>query len=70
MTRSIVLTLHGELVPAAHMNPAGPIWVLAALSLSVALLCARRWVRPLAFVQGFAFALVLGLHWTAVLLAR
>ncbi len=70
MTRSVILTLHGDLGTAVRLNPAGPLWVLAVLTAGAALLCARRWVRPLAIVQGSAFGFVLTVHWVGALIAR
>jgi hypothetical protein len=49
LTRSMVLALHGNLDAAWHLMPAGPIFVLGALSFAVASLAysalAPRW-RP------------------------
>lgn len=46
MTRSVVFTLHGEWGRAFGMNPAGPLLVLGALTLGVALLLMAFRQRP------------------------
>jgi disulfide bond formation protein DsbB len=71
MTRSVVLTLHGQLGTALRINPAGPLWVLAAIAVSGGLIVlewrpeetTRRWVRRLAFAAGIGFLAVLAGHW-------
>jgi hypothetical protein len=76
MTRSVVLALHGDLAPALEINPAGPVWLLAAFVLSAGLLLVawrpgertKRRVRSVALVQGFAFAVTLAGHWVYVVL--
>jgi Protein of unknown function (DUF2752) len=78
MTRSVVLTLHGDLGPALRINPAGPLWVLAALTVSAALLYfawrpgerAKRRMVSLALAQGLAVAVVLAGHWVRAVLVR
>jgi hypothetical protein len=78
MTRSIVLTLHGQLTQALHINPAGPLWVLTALTISVGLLYiawrpgerTARFVRGLGLAQGLAILAVLSAHWVYALAAH
>ena len=78
MTRSIVLTLHGNWDLAMRINPGGPAWVSASLIASAALLVLawrpgtemRRWARLFVLVPGLAFALTLAGHWAGALLAR
>ncbi len=48
MTRSVVFTLHGEWGRAFRMNPAGPLLVLGAVALGVALLLMAFRQRPAA----------------------
>ncbi|MGD0666505.1 MAG: DUF2752 domain-containing protein [Bryobacteraceae bacterium] len=69
LTRSTVLTLDGKLGAAWHMMPAGPVFVLGALGLAVALLgyaavarserpasrlAARRWIVRAGLAYGAA----------------
>lgn len=76
MTRSVVLALDGDLATALKINPAGPVWLLAALVLSAGLLLvawrpgetAKRRVRSVALFQGLAFAVTLAGHWLYVVL--
>lgn len=71
MTRSIVLTLHGRLIEALHINPAGPLWVLTALTIGMGLLYiawrpserTARLVRRLGLAQGLAILAALSAHW-------
>jgi hypothetical protein len=78
MTRSVILTLDGHLGQAFRMNPAGPLWVLAALTISAGLLYlawrpgerTARFVRGLGLVQGLAFLAVLSAHWVRALAAH
>jgi hypothetical protein len=76
MTRSIVLTLNGQIGAALRVNFAGPVWVLAVATIAAALLwlawrrsqgadgpVAARRVRLLALAQGAAFGAVLAAHW-------
>ncbi|MGE5644351.1 MAG: DUF2752 domain-containing protein [Acidobacteriota bacterium] len=71
MTRSVVLTLRGDPAAAFAINPAGPLWVLAALTLSAGLLWfawrpgerAKRRLVMVALAQGFTVAAVLAVHW-------
>jgi hypothetical protein len=83
MTRSVVFTLHGEWAGALRMNPAGPVLVIGALALCVALLAmalgrprvgeptaASRAARRLALasaVYGGVFAAVLLANWVRVI---
>lgn len=69
MTRSVVLTLHGQLRAAMGLNPAGPVWVAAAAGVAAALL-ARRWVRPVALAGGGLFALAAAAHWLQTVVLR
>jgi disulfide bond formation protein DsbB len=69
MTRSVLLTLHGHFATALAVNPAGPLWVAAALALAATLVAAKRWVRPVALAAGSAFALVAAAHWLRLMLA-
>jgi hypothetical protein len=80
LTRSTVLTLHGNLGAAWHAMPAGPVLVLGALGIAVALLgyatvaqdrrpasraAAQRWIARAGLAYGTA-AVVLWLGgWTA-----
>lgn len=76
MTRSVVLALHGDLASALAINPAGPVWLLAAFVLSAGLLLvawrpgerAKHRVRSVALFQGLAFAVTLTGHWLYVVL--
>ncbi len=70
LTRSVILTLHGHLGAALGINPAGPLWVLAAFAVAVTLLLRRRWVRPLALACGSAFVLIAAAHWVRTVLGR
>jgi Protein of unknown function (DUF2752) len=85
MTRSIVLTLSGHLATALRLNLAGPVWVLTAATLAMALLwlawrerarganrstMAQRRVRLLVLVQGAVFAVALAANWIWVLRGR
>jgi hypothetical protein len=85
MTRSVVLTLHGQLPIAFRLNPAGPLWVLAVAGIAGALLwlgsrqraagpaetqAATRRVRVLALAQGGAVVVVLAVHWIRAVLTH
>ncbi len=78
MTRSVILTLHGRLDQALRINPAGPLWVLAALTISAGLLYlawrpgqrTARFVRAIGLVQGLAVLAVLSAHWVRALGVR
>lgn len=78
MTRSVVLTLHGHLGQALRINPAGPLWVLAALTISAGLLYlawrpgerTARFVRGLGLIQGLAVLAALSAHWVRALVSR
>ena len=78
ITRSIVLTLHGRLIEALRINPAGLLWVLAALTITVGLLYiawrpgerTARLVRRLGLAQGAAVLAVLSAHWVFALAER
>ncbi len=72
MTRSIALTLQGDLAAAFRMNPAGILWVLAVAAIGVSLVwlglgertqAAARRVRTLAVIQGVSVGVVLAVHW-------
>jgi Protein of unknown function (DUF2752) len=78
MTRSIVLTLNGQLGAALRLNLAGPVWVLAVVTVGLALLwlawresaAARRRVRLLALAQGAVFGVMLATNWICALAGR
>ncbi len=85
MTRSIVLTLHGHAATALRLNLAGPLWVLAVVSIAGALLwlawrqrsasaaqaeAAKRRVWKLALVQGAVVVVLLATNWIHALLWR
>jgi hypothetical protein len=61
LTRSVVLTVHGQLGTAVALNPAGPLYVLGMLLLCAALFAVM--LRPLvgarAFGDGFPRRLLL-----------
>ena len=77
MTRSIVLTLNGQIGAALRVNFAGPAWVVAVTTIAAALLwlawrqsqggadgsAADRRVRLLALAQGAVFGALLATHW-------
>ncbi len=77
MTRSIVLTLNGQIGAALRVNFAGPAWVVAVATIAAALLWlawrqgqaaadragAVRRVRLLAVAQGAVFGVLLATHW-------
>jgi hypothetical protein len=78
MTRSIVLTLNGQIGAAWRVNFAGPAWVLAVSTVAFGLLwlawrqssggadravATRRRVRLLAMTQGAVFGALLATHW-------
>ena len=80
MTRSVVLSLHGELTQAFAVNPAGPLLVLGTVLFAAAMLALAYWqlrgerVRPErirrgvkygAVAWGVAFFAVLLAHWVA-----
>jgi len=76
MSRSIVLTMHGNMVEAMSLNPAGPLLVLgvlaAALLLGIAAIrsrdfAARRWVMRSALAYSGLYVAVLIGHWIAVI---
>lgn len=83
MTRSVVLTLHGEAGTAWQLNPGGPIAVLTTLYLSGAMLAlaffqrtgrdsaagtARRRIRLSTLMLGVALAAAVVFHWVSELL--
>ncbi|MFL6211060.1 MAG: DUF2752 domain-containing protein [Pyrinomonadaceae bacterium] len=86
MTRSVLLTLHGQLTPALQLNPAGPMLVLGLALLSCALvgllLCAqlpsargagerlRQRIQLSATVYAGLFVVVALTHWLLALRAH
>jgi hypothetical protein len=84
ITRSVVLTLHGEPGTAWQLNPGGPIAVLTTLYLSGAMLAlaffqragrdsaagrASRQIRFSTVTLGVALAAAVAVHWAFELLA-
>ncbi|MCV7283801.1 DUF2752 domain-containing protein [Mycolicibacterium wolinskyi] len=69
-TRSVYLTLHGDIVTAVHYNPAGPVLVLAAVLVLVRAAVERfggRWIvvdlpRPLRIAMGATLLLALEIN--------
>jgi len=84
MTRSVVLTLHGDISTAVELNPGGPVIVFGLLYFSAAMivLALRQSVRPSRepavakrFIQwstaavGFALISIVCVHWTSELIS-
>jgi hypothetical protein len=84
MTRSVVLSLHGDVSTAAELNPGGPVIVFGLLYFSAAMifLAFRQRARPPAqlggakrFIQwstaavGMMLISVVCVHWTSELIA-
>ena len=69
MTRSVLLTLGGDLWGALDVNPAGPFLVAAFILLAVQLLCAasasegQRRLLPWAYLYGGVVASVMLIQW-------
>ena len=72
MTRSVLLTLGGDLRGALHVNPAGPVLVVALVLLAAQLLfaarasespSAARRLRPWASLYGVVVASVMLVNW-------
>jgi len=84
LTRSTVVALHGNLAAAWHVMPAGPVVVLGALGVAVALLgyavfaqgrrpasqaTARRWIARGGLAYGAAAVVMWLSGWTAQFLS-
>ncbi len=71
LTRSLVLSLHGDLARAWILAPAGPVMVLGLLAFATAMLIepARRRIRKPALVYSAAAAAVWGGGWMHSLVA-
>lgn len=80
LSRSTVLALHGNLAAAWHVMPAGPVLVLGALGIALALLgyavvapsrrpasqaAARRWITRASLAYGTAAVVMWLGGWTA-----
>ncbi len=73
MTRSVLLTLGGDLRGALDVNPAGPFLVVALILLSVQLILAsrstegdtpvKRRLKPWAYLYGVVVASVMLIQW-------
>ncbi len=73
MTRSVLLTLGGDLRAALEVNPAGPFLVAALILLAVQLILAsrsveaaapvRRRLKPWAYLYGVVVASVMLIQW-------
>lgn len=71
ISRSVVLTLHGDVATASDLNPGGPVGVLAMLYFSAAMLwlALRRSARTVTVIQwstaflGFTLIAVVCVHW-------
>ena len=66
MTRSVLMTLHGDFAGALAVNPIGPVFVAGVLLLAAAFATGRAW-RATA-IYGGATAALLVVNWIAVLL--
>ena len=69
LTRSLVMTLHGEFARASHMAPGGPVLLAGALLAAAAMVLwgtrqkrvpqtARRWIRASAMAYAAAAAAI------------
>lgn len=71
ISRSVVLTLHGDVATASELNPGGPVGVLTVIYFSIAMLwlALRRSARTVTVIQwstaalGIALIGVVCVHW-------
>ncbi len=84
MTRSVVLSLHGDVSTAAELNPGGPVIVFGLLYFSAAMIflafrqrarpsgqlgVAKRFIQWSTVAVGIALISVVCVHWTSELMA-
>jgi uncharacterized membrane protein YgdD (TMEM256/DUF423 family) len=78
MTRSVVLTLHGDVATAAELNPGGPVLVFGLLYFSGAMVwlalrhseITKRWIQWSTAALGGVLVAVVAAHWVRAVAAH